>query len=143
MLLDASAIVALLAREAGADEIRQRLSEAVSPLYVCSITIFEATLALARAKTRVRQTGRSRPTQADIRRALRVVLAFLDANEIREKAVDAAIVAEAVEAAAVYGKAVGHAADLNFGDCMVYAAAKALDVPLLYIGNDFAKTDLA
>ncbi|MCE7027981.1 type II toxin-antitoxin system VapC family toxin [Jiella avicenniae] len=143
MLVDASAIVALLAREAGADEVRRRLSAATSTLYVCSITIFEATLALARAKSPVGRYYQPRPEQAEIHRALRVVLAFLKANDIREKAVDAAIVTAAVEAAAIYGKAVGHAADLNFGDCLVYASAKALDVPLLYIGNDFAKTDLA
>lgn len=32
-----------------------------------------------------------------------------------------------------------HSAGLNFGDCMAYALAKSLDVPLFYKGNDFAK----
>ena len=40
------------------------------------------------------------------------------------------------------GKAVGHQADLNLGDCFAYACAKKLDVPLLYKGNDFLLTDL-
>ena len=35
-----------------------------------------------------------------------------------------------------------HSAGLNFGDCFSYAAAKALDCPLLYVGEDFARTDL-
>jgi ribonuclease VapC len=35
-----------------------------------------------------------------------------------------------------------HPAGLNFGDCFAYALAKALDVPLLFKGDDFAKTDL-
>lgn len=35
-----------------------------------------------------------------------------------------------------------HPAKLNFGDCMAYAVAKALDMPLLYKGGDFAKTDI-
>lgn len=35
-----------------------------------------------------------------------------------------------------------HPAALNFGDCFAYALAKALDAPLLYKGDDFAKTDL-
>lgn len=35
-----------------------------------------------------------------------------------------------------------HQAALNFGDCFVYALAKALDAPLLFKGNDFALTDL-
>jgi ribonuclease VapC len=40
-----------------------------------------------------------------------------------------------------YGKR-RHPAKLNFGDCMSYALAKSLDVPLLYKGDDFAKTDI-
>ena len=41
-----------------------------------------------------------------------------------------------------YGKGTGHPAQLNFGDCFSYALAKALGVPLLYKGEDFAKTDI-
>ncbi|TFF25440.1 type II toxin-antitoxin system VapC family toxin [Jiella endophytica] len=40
-----------------------------------------------------------------------------------------------------YGKGV-HPASLNFGDCFAYALAKELRLPLLYIGNDFAQTDI-
>jgi len=36
-----------------------------------------------------------------------------------------------------------HRAKLNFGDCMAYAVAKAHEVPLLYKGSDFARTDIA
>jgi ribonuclease VapC len=35
-----------------------------------------------------------------------------------------------------------HPAGLNFGDCFAYEVAKAHACPLLFIGNDFAKTDL-
>ena len=35
-----------------------------------------------------------------------------------------------------------HAADPNFGDCMVYAVAKHEGEPLLFRGNDFAQTDI-
>ena len=41
-----------------------------------------------------------------------------------------------------YGKGQGHPAQLNFGDCMSYALAKARDLPLLYKGGDFALTDI-
>lgn len=41
-----------------------------------------------------------------------------------------------------YGKDMGHAARLNFGDCMAYAVAKVHDVPLLYKGTDFGHTDV-
>lgn len=41
-----------------------------------------------------------------------------------------------------YGKGQGHPAQLNFGDCMAYAVAKAHHAPLLYVGEDFALTDI-
>jgi ribonuclease VapC len=40
-----------------------------------------------------------------------------------------------------WGKGV-HPAALNFGDCFAYALAKERDCPLLYVGNDFAQTDV-
>jgi len=36
-----------------------------------------------------------------------------------------------------------HAANLNFGDCLSYAVAHLADEPLLFVGADFAATDLA
>lgn len=41
-----------------------------------------------------------------------------------------------------YGKGSGHGARLNFGDCFAYALARYRDEPLLFIGNDFALTDV-
>jgi ribonuclease VapC len=41
-----------------------------------------------------------------------------------------------------YGRGSKHRAQLNFGDCLVYAAAKALDAPLLFKGEDFHATDI-
>jgi ribonuclease VapC len=35
-----------------------------------------------------------------------------------------------------------HPAGLNFGDCFSYVVAAELDCPLLFIGNDFARTDI-
>jgi ribonuclease VapC len=35
-----------------------------------------------------------------------------------------------------------HAAGLNFGDCFSYALAAALNEPLLFVGDDFSKTDI-
>lgn len=41
-----------------------------------------------------------------------------------------------------FGKGQGHPAQLNMGDCAVYALAKTLNEPLLFIGNDFNQTDI-
>lgn len=40
-----------------------------------------------------------------------------------------------------YGKG-RHPAGLNFGDCMAYAVAKSEGAPLLFVGEDFARTDV-
>ncbi|MDP3525968.1 MAG: type II toxin-antitoxin system VapC family toxin, partial [Hoeflea sp.] len=47
----------------------------------------------------------------------------------------------AVDAFERFGKG-RHPASLNFGDCLSYGCAKALDLPLLFKGNDFALTDV-
>lgn len=41
-----------------------------------------------------------------------------------------------------YGKGSGHGARLNYGDCFAYALARERGEPLLFIGNDFAQTDI-
>ena len=35
-----------------------------------------------------------------------------------------------------------HPAGLNYGDCFAYALAKARQMPLLFSGDDFARTDI-
>lgn len=56
--------------------------------------------------------------------------------------VPADIVEAVMDAYLGFGKGTGHPARLNFGDCFSYAMAKRLDAPLLFKGNDFARTDL-
>ena len=41
-----------------------------------------------------------------------------------------------------YGKGSGHPANLNFGDLFAYALAKVRGLPLLFKGDDLARTDL-
>ncbi len=41
-----------------------------------------------------------------------------------------------------FGKGSGHPARLNFGDCFAYALAKDTNEPLLFKGTDFAATDV-
>jgi len=138
VFLDASAIVAILRREPGYEEIEKRLAAASGPFYVSPLVKFEASLALARQKS----NGR-RPTPELLRRASSTVDAFFEDIAADEVAISPEIGRLAIDASARYGKVVGHVAELNFGDCFAYACAKALDVSLLYKGNDFANTDLA
>jgi len=48
----------------------------------------------------------------------------------------------AFNAFVTYGKGSGHPASLNFGDVFSYALAKSRDLPLLFKGEDFSKTDI-
>lgn len=67
---------------------------------------------------------------------------FLSANPIEIVAFEPHHWSSAVDAFMRFGRGSGHPAKLNFGDCMAYALAKSLDAPLLYKGDDFAKTDI-
>jgi ribonuclease VapC len=42
-----------------------------------------------------------------------------------------------------FGRGSGHPAQLNFGDCFAYALAKSMREPLLFKGDDFSHTDVA
>jgi len=55
---------------------------------------------------------------------------------------DERIVTSAFNAFVAFGKGSGHPAGLNFGDVFAYALAKTRDLPLLFKGNDFSKTDI-
>jgi ribonuclease VapC len=41
-----------------------------------------------------------------------------------------------------FGRALGHPAKLNFGDCMAYAVSAVMRAPLLFKGGDFGLTDV-
>ena len=138
MFLDASVIVAILGREPGFEEIEKRLAMIDGDLHISPLVRFEASVALARLKS-----GNVRPSPNLLRQAMQAVDAFVTDLEVAEMSISPEIGSKALEASALYGKAVGHVADLNFGDCFAYACAKALGVALLYKGDDFAKTDLA
>lgn len=56
--------------------------------------------------------------------------------------VTAAVARRVAEAYGRWGKGV-HAAGLNFGDCFAYEAATSHGCPLLFVGDDFARTDVA
>jgi ribonuclease VapC len=142
MFVDASVIVAILNEEPEAAELEKRLAIARGPLFVSPLVRFEATLALARAAAGAigKQT---KPTPDMLAKARDVVDAFATEISATDIAISGAIGNMAITASMDYGKAVGHPADLNFGDCFAYACAKAQGIALLYKGNDFAQTDLA
>jgi ribonuclease VapC len=67
---------------------------------------------------------------------------LLELLHIKLAPFDAIQAAAARAAYADFGKGSGHPAGLNFGDCLTYGLAKATGQPLLFVGDDFAHTDL-
>ena len=66
---------------------------------------------------------------------------FLERAAIEPVPVTVAHVEAARRAWRSYGKG-NHPAALNFGDCFAYALAKTTGEPLLFKGEDFARTDI-
>lgn len=125
MVLDSSAIVTVHLREPGYERLLDQMQNA-EILVVGVPTLLETIMVL---------TGRlgqdARPmVHAFLRRFQVEIVPF------NEDHLDAA-----VTAFIRYGRG-RHPASLNFGDCMSYAIASIAGMPLLFIGNDFTKTDI-
>lgn len=139
MFIDASVIVAILCKEPGYEELEKSIASSDGPFFISPMVRFEAVMSFARARS-----GTGVKPDADLLRRSKIVVDLLinviDAEEI---AISSKIGNRAIEAGMIYGKAVGHPADLNFGDCFAYACAKENQLALCYKGNDFALTDLA
>ena len=66
---------------------------------------------------------------------------LIDGLGLEIVSVTPAVARRVAETYAQWGKGVDPAG-LNFGDCFAYEVAKTHDCPLLYVGGDFAKTDI-
>ena len=75
-------------------------------------------------------------------RGIRMEMATLMAEGgVEVVPVTATTAARVAEAYAAWGKG-NHPAGLNFGDCFAYALAHETSYPLLYVGQDFARTNV-
>lgn len=129
MFVDASAMVAILADENEDVALFRCLETAGNPI-TSALAIFEAASALCRKK------GLSvEAAEAEVR-------GLLSHASIRVVPMNDDEARGALMAYARYGKGRGHPARLNMGDCFAYACARAHRVPLLFIGNDFSRTDI-
>jgi ribonuclease VapC len=124
MVLDTSALLAMLLAEPERDAFITLLSNAEDPL-VSAATLVEASIVM-HAKTGA--AGVRDLDQLLVRAGVRCI------------AVDDEQARLARDAFVRYGKGQSPAG-LNFGDCFSYALARAAARPLLFKGNDFSKTD--
>jgi ribonuclease VapC len=123
IVVDASALLAIHLAEPERDEFTLRVIGSSSVM--SSVNYWES---LVRAQALDRQDGRDKIDQ---------LLATLQVEIV---APDASTARLAADAFARFGKRTP--AGLNLGDCFAYALAKQRNAPLLYKGDDFAKTDI-
>jgi ribonuclease VapC len=125
MVIDTSALVAMLLQERDADRVAHAI-DAGSPRLLSAASLLEASIIIESRK------GEAGGRELDLllyRAAIEVVA--VDQNQ-----------AETARAAwRRFGKG-RHPAGLNYGDCYAYALASSRRLPLLFHGNDFSQTDI-
>ena len=129
MVVDSSAIMAILLGEQDADRLVFRLASERQSL-ISAANFVEAGQVYT-------QRQRSDPDESLAR-----YNAFLDDNGIAITPVDEAQARVALDARIKYGRGFGHPARLNYSDCFAYALAKTRNLPLLFKGDDFTHTDI-
>ena len=125
MIIDSSALLAVLLREADAERYETAIATAAS-CRMSVANVLEVSIVLE---------GRGDSTsghELDL---------FLERAEIEIVAVTVQHLDRARQAWRRFGKG-NHPAALNFGDCFAYALADQAGEPLLFKGNDFALTDI-
>ena len=120
--VDTSALMAILLDEPEADRCAKAI-ETADRLLISAGTMAEALIVAARRGLRPE------------------MIAMFDGLGFEIMPVTPAAARRVGAAYDQWGKGV-HPAALNFGDCFAYEVAKENGCPLLYVGDDFAKTDL-
>jgi ribonuclease VapC len=129
IVVDASAVIAMLFGEPSSGALAARLA-AEADRVISVASYIESGTVLA---------GRRR---SDRLKAIGDLDAFLATAGIELAPTDARQARVALRARIRYGRGMGQGGALNFGDTFSYALAKTLDAPLLFVGNDFAGTDV-
>jgi ribonuclease VapC len=124
MILDTSAVVAIVMKEPGYEELLQTM--AGGDPAICTATLTETAIVLS---ARLHSDARS------------LLARFLSEASIAIIPFGESHYSAAVDAWLRYGKG-KHPAALNFGDCLSYAVARLANEPLLFVGEDFAQTDI-
>jgi ribonuclease VapC len=125
MIVDTSVVVAVIMKEPGYETLAMKLSDA-DVLGIGTPTLTECGIVLS---ARLGPLGRT------------LLNGFLDQFPVVEVPFTEEHWRMALTAFERFGKG-RHPAGLNFGDCMSYAVARLANRPLLFIGNDFTRTDL-
>ena len=123
MIVDASALLAILLEESDAGLYLQKL-ESVDEIWISPMNWWEVMVRVRRAKGEIGE---------------KLAQSLISSKDIQVAFMGPADALSAFEASKKYG---GRPARLNMGDCFAYVLAKQKDLPLLFKGNDFAATDV-
>ncbi|MBI4539872.1 MAG: type II toxin-antitoxin system VapC family toxin [Gemmatimonadetes bacterium] len=126
MVIDTSALLAILFSEPEASRLVQAIAANATRLAAAPTVVEASAVMLAR-----------KGPEGDI--ALDALLRRLDIDVVAMSP-DAAALARS--AYSRYGRGVGSPGVLNYGDCLAYGVAMALGEPLLFAGGDFPRTDV-
>ncbi len=129
MYVDASALVVMIVGEPEAERLLRTLDAATTDQITAPIALFEAVAGIARIRA------------CSVMDAQALVRDFCREAEIEIISIDDHHADLAIIAMQRFGKG-RHKAALNMGDCFGYAVAKAANAPILFIGDDFSRTDL-
>jgi ribonuclease VapC len=130
LIIDASAIIAMLFEELEGAACAAAMG-GIAPRLVSAVNYVEAGTVLA-----------GRTSEKDRDKASADLDAFLANFGIEIAAVTPELAREALKARIRWGKGFGQKKGLNFGDSFAYALARSHDAPLLFVGDDFTKTDI-
>jgi ribonuclease VapC len=126
MILDTSALIAILRLEAEAPEFAEIIERAAQPR-ISAVSYVEAGAVIDGSRDPI---------------ASRRFDELIKAAQITIEPVTEAQAHTARQAYRDFGKTSGHPAKLNFGDCFSYALAKSRGEALLFKGQDFSRTDV-
>ena len=127
IVVDSSALVAVFELESDAATFATAIRQA-DRLLISAVNVHETGMVM-----------RARHGEA----ALALMWSFLrEENDFEIVPFDEAQAREALSAFGRYGKRIDPRAQLNLADCVAYALAKSMNLPLLFKGNDFAATDV-
>ena len=128
MIIDTSAVIAVLKEESDAPRFLRVLTMSAEPKRMSAANYLEAAIVVDANRNPLLSRR-------------------LDELIVQTEIMAEPVTVEQAEIARAayrdFGRGSGHPAQLNFGDCFAYALAKSMREPLLFKGDDFPQTDVA
>ena len=126
IVVDSSVFIAVLEQEPEAEHFLSIIRDSTRTL-ASAVSVYETGIVIG--ARRGRQSAEE-------------VMVFLAELRVEIVPFSEPYISQALDAYSRFGKGINPRTRLNLGDCVAYALAKALNVPLLFKGADFSQTDI-